>query len=227
MEALIIECGVNIKFIKQALGYNLMKVSGCLVSHEHLDHCKAVDDVLKAGIKVYASAGTIVAMNGDKLHHRLYAIEPDIQFTIGKFTIRPFKVQHDAADPVCFLIHHPETGNVLFLTDSFYSKYKFKNLHNIIIEANYSQDIIDEKVAAGSLKFLRDRVLESHMSIDTCKDLLRANDLSQVNNIVLIHLSDSNSNAARFGKEVTELTGKKVHVAKAGMVIENFNKTPF
>jgi ribonuclease BN (tRNA processing enzyme) len=70
-------------------------------------------------------------------------------------------------------------------------------------------------------------VIESHMSLSTCKDLLKANDLSQVNNIVLIHLSDGNSDAKRFEAEVQEVTGKTVHVANAGLVIENFNKQPF
>jgi DNA/RNA-binding domain of Phe-tRNA-synthetase-like protein len=57
--------------------------------------------------------------------------------------------------------------------------------------------------------------------------MLKANNLSQVNNIVLIHLSDGNSDAEDFQKQVTELTGKTVYVADAGMIIDNFNKKPF
>jgi uncharacterized surface protein with fasciclin (FAS1) repeats len=64
------------------------------------------------------------------------------------------------------------------------------------------------------------------MSLDTCKRTLKANDLSQVNNIVLIHLSDGNSDAARFKREVQEVTGKTVWIADAGMEIP-FNRTPF
>ena len=55
--------------------------------------------------------------------------------------------------------------------------------------------------------------------------MLSANDLSKVNNIVLIHLSDSNSNEKQFVKEVYELTGKNVCAAYNGMEIP-FNKTP-
>jgi uncharacterized surface protein with fasciclin (FAS1) repeats len=64
------------------------------------------------------------------------------------------------------------------------------------------------------------------MSIETCKGLLEANDLTAVNNIVLIHLSDGNSNAADFKKQVQDLTGKTVHIAGKDMVID-LNKTPF
>ena len=44
-EALIVECGVRFEKIKEALGFNLSAVSGCLVTHEHQDHCKAVKEV--------------------------------------------------------------------------------------------------------------------------------------------------------------------------------------
>ena len=43
------------------------------------------------------------------------------------------------------------------------------------------------------------------MEIDTTLEFLRANDLSKVNNIVLLHLSDGNSNVPDFQKRVKEL----------------------
>jgi hypothetical protein len=51
------------------------------------------------------------------------------------------------------------------------------------------------------------------MSLETCKGFLRANDLSRVQEIWLLHLSDANSDAARFKREIQELTGKVVYVA--------------
>jgi len=64
------------------------------------------------------------------------------------------------------------------------------------------------------------------MSFATCKEALLANNLSGVNNIVLIHLSDGNSNAREFQRDIHNATGKTVHVADKGMTIF-FNKTPF
>jgi phosphoribosyl 1,2-cyclic phosphodiesterase len=100
-------------------------------------------------------------------------------------------------------------------------------LNNILIEANYRFDLLEKNIKAGRIPtILRDRTLQSHMSLETCKEALQANDLSAVNNIVLIHLSDGNSNANEFKQEVYSLTGKSVHVADAGMKL-NFNKSPF
>lgn len=225
-EALLIECGVNWERIKQAIGYQISKLVGCIVTHEHKDHCKAVDRVLGAGVNVWATAATHIAMGTDK-HHRSKVLAATYEFKLGGFTVKAFEVKHDAADPVGYLIHHPECGTVLFLTDSYYCEYVFPGLNNIIIEANYCQQILDKRVQDGmNPKFLRDRVITSHMSLDTCKKTLQAYDLSSVNNIVLIHLSDGNSHAARFKREVEEVTGKTVHVADANMRIP-FNRKPF
>jgi len=225
-EALLIECGVNIKDIKKALDFDLSKVVGCIVTHEHKDHCKAFEDVLKLGIKTYPGAKTIAEINPDTFHNAM-SIESKQTFKVGNFKIMPFDVKHDAAEPLGFLIEHPDCGKVLFLTDTYFCEYTFKGLNNIIIEANYSKEIIDRKFGADSGKeFLRNRILRSHFSLANCKDMLSANDLSLTNNIVLIHLSDSNSDEKQFHKEVSELTGKNVTVASKGITIP-FNKTPF
>jgi phosphoribosyl 1,2-cyclic phosphodiesterase len=227
-EALIIECGVNIMDIKKALSFSFKKVAGCLVTHEHLDHSKSVRELMQVGVNVYMSRGTMRALALPVEHHRLKTIAVGEAIQIGNFKVMPFKIQHDCAEPLGFIINHKETGNVLFITDSFYVENTFKNIHNIIIEANYSQDIINDRVRNGaSPDFLRNRVFKSHMSLDTCKKTLQANDLSKVHNIVLIHLSDGNSNAFQFKEVIEGCTGKTVHVADAGIVIENFNKTAF
>jgi len=226
-EALIIECGVRFERIKEALNFRLAKVAGCLVSHEHLDHCKSAKEMLSKGINVYASPGTHKAMD-TITHHRAKLLLPGTEQMIGNFKVKGFDVKHDCEQPLGFLISHKETGTILFLTDSYYVEYKFPGLHNVIIEANYCNKILKERVSNGASPFfLRDRVFQSHMSIETCKKTLQANDLSQVNNIVLIHLSDGNSDEKRFKYEVEEQTGKTVHVARAGMVIDKFEKQPF
>ncbi|MEO8824095.1 MAG: MBL fold metallo-hydrolase [Ginsengibacter sp.] len=226
-KSLLIECGVQFDKIQKALNFNLKNVAACLVTHEHGDHAKSIKEVMAKGINVIASHGTHEEC-GTLGNHRASIISSGETVYVDKYKIKAFDTKHDVKEPLGFLINHPESGNILFLTDSYYCEYTFKNLNNIIVEANYCQTILDRRLVTGtSPKFLRDRVIESHMSLQTCKELLQANDLSQVNNIVLIHLSDGNSDVKRFKKEVEEATGKMVFVAEAGMVIENFNKTAF
>jgi len=224
-ETLIIEAGVKISTVKQALDFDLDNISGCIVTHEHLDHSKGMRDYLVAGIDVYTSQGTIDAKKIK--HHRLHAIETKTPNKIGSYKVIAFDVIHDCNQPYGFLINHPECGNVLFITDSAYVSYKFPNLNQVIIEANYSLKKIQEKVYSGAImEFLHNRIINSHMSIETACDILQATDLKAVNNIMLIHLSDSNSDARMFKNVVSDTTGKNVHIADKGLKI-NFSLTPF
>lgn len=225
-EALLIECGVKVDEIKKALNFDLSKVVGCLVTHEHQDHCKSIHDIMRLGINTYSGRKTFEVINPDNIH-RAMTISSRETVKIGNFSVMAFDVKHDAVEPLGFLINHSECGKTLFLTDTYYCKYTFPGLNNIIIEANYSKEIIDRKFGPDSDKeFLRNRILKSHFSLANCKDMLAANNLSSVNNIVLIHLSDSNSDEKQFVKEIYELTGKNVTAAVNGMQID-FNKTPF
>jgi len=190
------------------------------------DHSVSIHDALKSGIQVYASKGTHEARNSID-DYNSEVMEEKKLYKSGPFKFLGFKVQHDAKEPFGFVINHPEMGNCLFLTDSFYSKAKYANLNQLIVEANFDEDLIDEKMSDGKvLPFLRNRILESHMSIQTCLKMLEANDLSKVNNIVLCHLSDGNSHARQFQKKVEDQTGKTVTIAENGITI-NLNKRPF
>ncbi|GGH24839.1 MBL fold metallo-hydrolase [Sphingobacterium alkalisoli] len=219
-EALLIEAGVNFKAVKAALDFDIAKVSGCIVTHSHNDHAGYAKDVTMAGIDLYCLKATAEA-KGLKGHRVHYLLE-STTYHIGNFKVIAMPVRHDVPC-VSFLIEHPETGRFCFVTDTIYCEYVFPGLNNIIVEANYGETIIDEK---NDAKFLRDRILQSHMSIETCEQFLQANDLSSINNIVLIHLSDRNSHAVNFKNKVKSKTGASVHIADNGMEID-FGKTPF
>jgi ribonuclease BN (tRNA processing enzyme) len=103
-------------------------------------------------------------------------------------------------------------------------KYKFNELRHILIECNYSEEILQRNGVSN--EFLKNRTINSHMSYETCCSTLIANDLSLVQNIVLIHLSDRNSDANMFRHGICELTNKNVYIADSGLEIE-LNKTPF
>lgn len=208
---LLIECGIRFRDIQRGLGFRVSGLAGCLLSHEHEDHARAVRDLMRAGVDIYASRGTIDALGLSG--HRLRPVRAHQTFTVGTWTVLPFDTVHDAAEPLGFLLASP-AGKVLYLTDTAYCKYRFQGLTHLMIEVNYSMDLIRQNVAAGVIPLaLKNRILRNHMSLERALDLLRANDLSQVREIWLLHLSDGNSDAERFKQEIMELTGKPVYVA--------------
>lgn len=208
---LLLECGVPFKEIQRKLTFQLSGISGVLVSHEHKDHSKAIPDMMKAGIDCYMSRGTADALGISG--HRAKIIRPRSQFTIGTWTILPFETQHDAKEPLGFLLANQAGEKLLFATDTYYVKYRFQGLTHIMVECNYSLDILRANVESGRVRAeLKNRLLQSHFSLENVKGFLMANDLSNTQEIYLLHLSDDNSDAERFKREIQELTGKPVYV---------------
>lgn len=225
-ECLVIEAGVNFKYVLRELDFNISKITGCLISHEHKDHSKYVNDFIKNGISVYMSKGTAEQLSIKSIFLKI--VSANKLFKSGSFEIIAFNTKHDCAEPFGYYIRHNQTGNILFATDTYYIPNKFKELNNILIECNYSYEILKKNIENGLLPLhIQNRIIQSHMELETCKSFLKANDLSQVNNIVLIHLSDNNSNSKRFVKEIKEIQPfANVIAAEKNMDIE-FNKYRF
>lgn len=209
---LLLECGIPFKEIQRKLDFETREIKGCLVSHEHKDHSKAVMDMTKAGIDCYMSQGTINALGVSG--HRIKVVRAHEPVRIGTWTVLPFETQHDAAEPLGFLLINQAGDKLVFATDTYYVKYRFAGLTHIAVECNYSLDILNANIEAETVPpAMKNRLLQSHFSLGNVKEFLKANDLSLVTEIHLLHLSGDNSDASRFKREIQELTGKAVYVA--------------
>lgn len=217
-EALIIEAGVRFIEVKKALGFDIHKVSGCLITHQHNDHAKYIKAMVESGFPTLAleEVWTAKGVTGS----RAYCIERGKGYRFGRFKVLPFDACHDVPC-VGYLIDHPETGRIMFLTDSCMCEYVFPGLNQVMIECNYSDAKLVEAINAGrTLPSQRERLMTSHMELNTCKGFLCANDLTNVANIVLLHLSDNNSDEKNFVSEIERQTGKVVYAAHTGLEIE-------
>lgn len=224
-EALIIEAGVRFSEVKKALKWQLSKVVGAVITHEHNDHAKYVRDFVSNGITVLALPSVFKAKGIDSLSFRK-EIEPMHGYIVGGFKVFAMPVCHDVPC-VGFIIEHEDMGRMLFVTDTMMLEYRVPGLNHILLEANYAEDILDTKIEAGSVPLsMKPRLIHSHMEIETTKGILRANDMSGVNEIVLIHLSNGNSDERRFVREVQETSGKPVYAAVAGLEL-NLSINPY
>lgn len=224
-ETLIVEAGVPMREVKKALEWKTGKVVGCLVSHRHNDHAKSINDFLACGIRVLALSDVFDAANP---RNRVFCktIEPMHGYKVGGFKVFVLPVVHDV--PCAgFVIEHPEMGRLLFITDTMMLEYRLPNLNHVMIEANYSDAILQQNIDRGVLPpAMRGRLLGSHMELETTKEILRTTDLSAVNEVILLHLSDRNSDAKGFAEQVRQIAGKPVYVACAGLEV-NLDKIPY
>jgi len=215
---LLLDCGLSFTALKKDLwnsGYGIGQLSGCLVTHDHGDHLKAAGKLAEAGVNIYCSEGTAESIKTNAMH-RIIKVKAGKQFTFSGWTVMPFDTIHDAVEPLGFIL--AKGGNkLLYATDTAYIKYRFKDLTHIMIEANYSRDLLHESDVHEKV---RARIVQSHFSIENVLEMLQANDLSKVQEIWLLHLSENHADPREFKRLVQESTGIPVKVAQRRRIVD-------
>lgn len=140
-------------------------------------------------------------------------------YKIGSFTVYPLNVIHDV-EIFAFIIVHEEMGTMLFVTDTGKFNYRVPNVNHLLIEANFDPNIVEESLLNGNRYNNLERLAANHMSIDECEKVISRNLSEETKNIVLLHLSDGNSNAKDFKSRIRKLTGKPVYVADENLEVE-------
>lgn len=215
-QTLFLECGVSIDEIKKIMNFDFSTVVGCLVSHEHSDHAKSIYKLLHLGVAVGSTAS---AMQNIK-HHKKFVIEPNKAFKVGDFYVKAFKLVHDV-DNFGYLIQTPSGKRILFATDTQYVMTQFNDIDVYMLECNFDLASMQRAVHCGMLdQAVLIRVSQTHMSLETMCAYLDSADLTRTKRIMLIHLSDGNSDEEKYIKTVQDLTGVKTIAALKGDVIE-------
>ena len=213
-EAIILECGCPLLECEKILDFKHEKIQAVLLSHEHGDHARYAKQYAFSALKVCSTTATLNAVGIDKSFR--VDIEPKAAYRFGGFFVVPFRTQHDAVDPCGFLIDCPDGHRVVFATDTYYLKYTFPKVNYFLLECNYSKEKLHRNVEDGVVHpAVARRIRESHMSLDRCMSTLKANDLSRVKGVVLLHLSKDNSAEKSYIlDEVQKATGKAVYIAE-------------
>lgn len=218
VEALIIEAGVPFMEVKKSLNFNIRKIKAIIITHEHGDHRKYWYEYVRSGIPVF-----------EPYRNDGYTLElKNSQFIIQAFDNRSKdgKWLHDNTDGTechCYgyYIQHPDIGRLVYVTDSEYVRWRFQNVNHILVEANYSPVYME---SIDNPK--RSHILTGHMSIDTAVEFLRVNKSPALRNVVLLHLSQSNSDEAQFKAAAEAVVDCPVYVADKGLEVE-LRKFPF
>ncbi|MCR5742582.1 MAG: MBL fold metallo-hydrolase [Lachnospiraceae bacterium] len=144
--AVLIDAGISCKRITDSLhGLNMdpRDLSAVFITHEHSDHINGLKTMAKKyGIPVYATAATIGRIKGDgHVDASLCnSIKPDTDIVMGDLTVHPFRITHDAVDPVGYRIEHGDK-KVAVATDlgnfTEYTVSNLKNLDAVLLEANH------------------------------------------------------------------------------------------
>jgi phosphoribosyl 1,2-cyclic phosphodiesterase len=206
-QMLLLDAGIHAKEIKRNIAYDIGSVVGCLITHEHQDHCRGGKETSKLGVPCFGTPGT-----REILPWMERTEGPMKQRALGDYLVMDFPVMHDAADPCGWLITHRLTGErMIYATDTCGLKYVFPHINYWLVECNYMEDLI-----ALQPEMRQSRLRASHMSLERLGAILRANDLSDCQTIILCHMSRENGDARLMEQRIGYWTRKETYMAKAG-----------
>ncbi|MCF0127613.1 MAG: MBL fold metallo-hydrolase [Pseudobutyrivibrio sp.] len=201
---IMIDAGISGKRIEAGLNlydYTTREMAGILVTHEHSDHVSGLGVLArKYHLPIYATAGTIRALRqmktlgeiDDCLYH---VVRPDEELTIGTLTVSPFRVSHDAAEPVAYRVENSNKSVAVCTDLGYYDDYvisKLKNLDALLIEANHDIHMLE----VGPYPYqLKRRVMGNlgHLSNESSGKLLSQVLHDDMKHVFLGHLSHENN----------------------------------
>lgn len=182
-----------------------------MTKKRHQDHSKSIPNALKYGLSVYSCEDV------QSMHPEVKVLKKGVKTRIGGFLVQPIPVSH-SVECFAFLIEHKDMGRTVFITDCSLFPYKMKNVNHWLIEANYSDDIVIDNMCEG---YNSRSQSGNHLEINDTIDALKCNYSTILQTVVLLHLSDGNSNAEEFKNRVQQELGfDRVFVADKGLEIE-------
>lgn len=204
---ILLECGIPFRRLQKALGYQVQELDGCLITHEHKDHAGHIGQLIARGVPVYASPGTAEALEQEGVipFQMLRGRDLGPPFRVGGFTVVPFRVLHDAAEPVGFLLQDGDGDKLAFATDTVNLAYRFPGVGILAIEANYEEERLARHTRIPEM--VARRIRNSHMEIGRVCTFLRRQELSRCREIWLLHLSAASSDEAYFIHEASKAAG--------------------
>ena len=199
---ILIDIGRSAKQIENALKENELdpkNIRAIFITHEHSDHIQGLRVFAsRYKTKIYASAGTIIALEekgliNDKMDISLIK---ETGAELDEFSIMPFHISHDCAEGFGYTVQTCDGRKTAFATDTGYitdeMSKAISGCDTVVIESNHDVRMLESGMYPYILK---QRILSDvgHLSNDTCAGKLSELIRSGTTRLVLAHLSRENN----------------------------------
>ena len=212
---LLVDAGFSCRQIERrlrSLDEDPGQIGALLLTHEHQDHCRGADVLLRRyGLPIYATQGTL---DGCGLSAEAAAAARPIRsgtpFEVPEaqgFRVEAFGVPHDAREPVGFVIEDSEGCRVGVAADmgsrSQLAWGRLRDLDCLVIETNHDLQMLRTGPYPWHLK---QRVAGRHGHLSNREAAEGVAELldDRLSSIVLYHLSETNNLPALAAEAVGE-----------------------
>jgi phosphoribosyl 1,2-cyclic phosphodiesterase len=199
-EAILIDAGIACREIEKRmkrLQLPIQKIKAVFVSHEHSDHIKGIEVLVKKyKVPVYITATTLVNSRIKCETHLAMPFNAYEPVTIGSLIVTPFPKLHDACDPNSFVVECNSVKIGVFTDVGTACEHvinQFQKCNAAFLEANYDEKMLND----GNYPYqLKKRISGGmgHLSNTQALELFRKYKPPFMSHLFLSHLSKNNNN---------------------------------
>lgn len=212
---ILVDAGISNKRIEQGLneiGLKGSDLDGIVITHEHSDHVKGLGILArKHGVPIYATEETLEEIGemkylGEYPRELFHPVLPDVEFKVGDMEIKPFSIDHDAANPVAYRVKGGRKSVAVATDMGHFDQYIIEHLQGLdalLLESNHDVRMLE---TGPYPYYLKRRILSDHghLSNDNAGRLLNYILHDDMKHIFLGHLSKEN-NYEELARETVKL----------------------
>lgn len=208
----LIDCGIGPNRLRSELltfGLRLQDLSFVFVTHEHIDHIRAVPALRKSGVPVVTSAGTAQSMGLDG--RDWIRVKHGARFECGGIEVSAVRTSHDASESLGAVVQLGDLTVSIFTDMGEWDALTVEAMARadvIVVEANHNIEMLKRGPYPAHLKR---RVLSplGHLSNEECGRLTESvRERSGKNpTIYLAHLSETNNTPGQAIADVASFGG--------------------
>ena len=213
--AILVDAGLSGTEIErrfQSRNINPNRLDAIVVSHEHRDHIQGVGVLSRRfRLPVYINKSTVSeATTQLGFLHETRIFNQGTSFSIGDLSVHPFSVSHDAVDPVGFTIQD-HSAKIGIATDLGVGTqlvcHHLAGCRLVVLEANHDLKMLEDGPYPWPVK-QRIRSRLGHLSNEASRDLLDKVSHSELEHVIVAHVSEINNQPDRALSVLREAVGR-------------------
>lgn len=224
-DAFLVDAGISCRQITQrlqAIGHHISEIKGIFITHEHTDHIRGLEVLLKRfQIPIYINWRTL-SYSPVKIPTTVVRnFNSNERMMVGEALVEARRKRHDAADPCLFSFYY--RGNkISVITDlgqpceHVVNAIRHSNI--LFIETNHDEHMLHR---GPYPQFLKQRILgnEGHLSNTQAGCLVRDHASPNLEYIFLSHISETNNTPRLALETFANLVQENEKIKEARMIV--------